>query len=173
MELTRRAFLEQAAAITAARALFSPRRAMAQEQRIPYVDGLSFLPSDPSSFAESGLTAFISDVSAGEVVENDDGSVRFYRSFAASARSITAVRRALRDDIGPAFLATRGRDVETARREGRTAVFLQFQGCEPLEGELARLDTFYELGLRILQITHHHDNPFGGGALEVEARSKP
>jgi membrane dipeptidase len=168
--LTRRTFLEQAAAAAAAPLLFSHRAATVQEAGIPYVDGLSFLPGDPSQISASGLTAFISDVSAGEVIEHDDGTTTFYRSFAASAKSITTVRRALQNDIDQAFLATRGSDVERARREGRAAVFLQFQGCEPLEGDLDRLDMFYELGLRVLQITHHHDNPFGGGALEVEPK---
>jgi membrane dipeptidase len=164
---SRRTFLQQAAAIAAAPHLAS-RASRRSQERIPYVDGLSFLPDDPASFRESGLTAFILDASSGETVENEDGTARYYRSFEACSKSITAVRRSLRDEIDEAFLATRGSDVDDALRRGTTAVFLQFQGCEPLGEDLARLDMFYELGLRVLQITHHHDNPFGGGALEVE-----
>lgn len=165
---TRRTFIKHSAAIAAAPLLFRGGAPVRQSPSIPYVDGLSFLPNDPASLSESGLTAFILDASSGEMVENADGTSRFYRSFEACAKSITSVRRALQDDISQAFLATRGIDVDRARRDGRTAVFLQFQGCEPLGEDLARLDMFYELGLRVLQITHHNNNPFGGGALEVE-----
>lgn len=161
---TRRHFLQSIGAVgTAAFVARQPSRA---QSRIPYVDGLSFLPSDMSAVRESGLTAFILDTSAGEMVAGADGRPRFVRSFNASAKAITATRRRLRENPH-AFLATRGSEIADAQRRGQTAVFLQFQGCEPLEGDLERIDIFYELGLRVLQLTHHHDNPFGGGAMEA------
>ncbi|MDH5590981.1 MAG: dipeptidase [Gemmatimonadota bacterium] len=134
----------------------------------PFVDGLSFLPEDLSDIGRSGLSAFILDVSAVERVETDDGSIRYYRSFDASVQALVATRRALlRDEIPGAFLATRGSDVARAWRDGSTAVFLQFQGAQPLEGELWRVDVFHELGLRVMQLTHHNANPFAGGALDA------
>ncbi len=137
----------------------------------PWVDGLSFMPGDPSKVAESGLSAFICDVSAGENVKGPDGNERYIRSFNACAKSIARMRRALRDGQYPgAGLATRGSEIAEAHQAGRTAVFFQFQGCEPLEEDLGRLDVFHELGLRVLQITHHYDNPSGGGALEGKPR---
>ena len=164
---TRREFLEQAVAIPALAAA-APALVRAQERpKIPYVDGLSFLSPDPADVARSGLTAFICDVSAGEQVKTTDGSVKFYRSFEACARSITAMRRRLlAGGIPNAFLATRGSDVDDAWKSGRTAVFFQFQGCEPIGDQLWRIDLFHELGLRVLQVTHHNDNPWGGGAIE-------
>ena len=137
----------------------------------PWVDGLSFMPADPSKVAESGLSAFICDVSAGENVKGPDGSERYIRSFNACAKSIAVMRRTIASGKYPgAFLATHGSEIPAAHRDGRTAVFFQFQGCEPLEEDLGRLDVFYELGLRVLQITHHYDNPSGGGALEGSPR---
>lgn len=139
--------------------------------RTPWVDGLSFMPGDPSKVAESGLSAFICDVSSGENVKGPDGNDRYIRSFNACAKSITSMRRALAAGRYPgAFLATKGSEIATAHRDGKTAVFFQFQGCEPIEEDLGRLDVFYELGLRVLQITHHYDNPSGGGALERAPR---
>jgi membrane dipeptidase len=77
------------------------------------------------------------------------------------------MRRRLREESSRGlFLATRGSQAAEAFRSRRTAVFFQFQGCEPLGEDLSRLDLFYELGLRIQQITHHNQNPFGGGALD-------
>ena len=138
-----------------------------QRPSMPFVDGLCFLPSDLSDLPRSGLCAFILDVSRAERVASEDGSIRFYRSFEACSRSIVARRRMLRKEEGRGvFLATRGSQIGEAFRSGRTAVFFQFQGCEPVGEDLSRLDLFYELGLRVQQITHHNNNPFGGGALE-------
>lgn len=132
----------------------------------PWVDGLTFL-GPPEEIAASGLSAFLLDVSAVERLPTSDGSIRYFRSFEASARSITATRRRLAaGDVPGVFLATRGRQIAEAHASGRTAAFFQIQGCEPIGEDLTRLDLFYELGLRVLQITHHNDNAWGGGAIE-------
>ena len=132
-----------------------------------YVDGLCFIRDNPEDIRDSGLHAFIHDVSAIEMGQNPDGTPWARRTFEKCLQSIVAMRRRLRGDLAPyAFLATRGSDIERAIRSGKTAIFLQFQGCEPIASDLSRIDLFYELGLRVLQITHHHDNPIGGGALE-------
>jgi membrane dipeptidase len=85
-------------------------------------------------------------------------------------KSMTATRRRLAaGELSGAFLATRGREIAEAHRAGRTAVFFQIQGGGEAVGEdLWRIDTFHELGLRVFQITHHNDNPWGGGAIERE-----
>ena len=77
--------------------------------KTPWVDGLSFMPGDPSKVGESGVSAFICDVSAGENVKGPDGNDRYIRSFTACAKSITSMRRGLAAGRYPgAFLATRG-----------------------------------------------------------------
>ena len=164
---TRRDFLKRVMASAAAAAL-SPAIAWAQDRpKIPYVDGLSFLSPDPADVGRSGLSAFICDVSSAERLNTTDGSLKFYRSFEACAKSMTATRRALESGRIPgAFLATRGSEIREAFKDGRTAIFFQFQGCEPIGDQLWRLELFHELGLRVQQITHHNDNPWGGGAIE-------
>ena len=165
---SRRRFLKETLAASVVAAL--PARlagGVVERPSMPYVDGLSFLSPDPADVGRSGLSAFICDVSSAEQVPTTDGSVKFYRSFEACARSITRTRRQLQGGAFPgAFLATRGSEVADAFKDGRTAVFFQFQGCEPIGEQLWRLDLFHELGLRVQQITHHNDNPWGGGAIE-------
>ncbi len=132
----------------------------------PYVDGLSFI-GNPSDVARSGLSAFINDVSTVERLATSDGSIKYFRSFEACDRSINAARKQLADNAIPgAFLATSGRAIKDAFAAGRTAVFFQFQGCEPIGDDLTRLEHFHALGLRVLQITHHNDNLWGGGAIQ-------
>jgi len=176
MTLSRRALLQAAAAAGMAFPVGRLARAAPPPASLgapipppfPYVDGLTFL-GPPEELAASGLSAFLLDVSAGERVATADGSVKFFRSFEACARSITSHRRRLNSGGMPdAFLATRGSEIPAAHAAGRTAVFFQFQGCEPIGEDLSRLELFHELGLRVLQITHHNDNPWGGGAIERE-----
>ncbi len=141
-------------------------RAAAKERaagEIRYVDGLSFLPADPALIEASQLAACIADVSGGEPVRTASGEVVFRRTFFACDKSLDQAHRHLAADMAGAYLATHGSEV--ARREG-TGVFLQFQSCEPIEGRLERIAHFHGKGLRLLQITHNHDNLFGGGALE-------
>lgn len=162
----RRDFLKRSA--TAAAALPFARLTLGGNEKppFPYVDGLSAM-SPAADIAASGLSAFILDISAGQLLKTDDGSMRFFRSFEASLRSITGMRRELNGGrVTGAFLATRGSEIRRAYNEGQTAIFFQFQSCEPIGEDLSRLDVFYELGLRVLQITHHNNNAWGGGAIE-------
>src|SRR5690349_3867911 len=158
---TRRHFLEQAAAtvaaapwlVNAAQQPAATPQTPREKAPFPYVDGLSFL-GPPADIAASGLSALICDVSAAERLKTDDGSIKYFRSYEACARSLTSMRRQLNaGQIPNVFLATKGSEIGEAYRTGRTAVFFQFQGCEPIGEDLTRLDLFYELGLRVLQIT--------------------
>ena len=148
-------------------ALGRPLRSRQEVKRPPtvFIDGLSFLSSDLEEMRASGLSAFLLDCSKAEQLETRDGSIRFIRTFDTCLRSIVSVRRRLRTHPD-GFLALRGSEIQDAYRTSRTAVFLQMQGCEPFESDLSRIDLFHELGLRVLQLTHHNDNPFAGGALE-------
>ncbi len=162
---SRRDFL--AASMTAALAASISVKAKSKKTSIPYVDGLCLNVLDkPENIRASGLAALIADVSDGLPVKSSDGSVRYRRTFETCLRSIVATRQKLRR-TNEAFLATDGRQIKEAYKSGKTAVFLQIQGGGEAVGEdLTRIDLFHELGLRVLQITHHHNNPLGGGGIE-------
>lgn len=149
--------------------LFAFSAKQARVPRIPYVDGLCLnVPGTKAEdIAASGLTALIADVSAVSPLKTADGSIKYTRSFEACANSIQQATNKLHNHPA-AFLATQGSAIATAHKSQKTAVFLQFQGCEPLGEELSRIEFFYERGLRILQITHHNNNAFGGGCIEKQ-----
>ena len=129
-----------------------------------FFDGLILSPEQEERWADvrpSGLSGFIWDVSA---VEERDG--KFVRPFIPCFKSISAAARLLRENPWGLSLAVKGSEIAGARRAGRTAVFLQFQSCEPFEGDLGLMEAFRDLGLSVCQVTHHATNPFGGGSLE-------
>ena len=57
-------------------------------------------------------------------------------------------------------------DIHRAKREGKVGVILGFQNASPIENDLARLSIFYELGVRIIQLTYHERNLLGNGCYE-------
>jgi membrane dipeptidase len=162
----RRDFLQKAS-LAALYPLVKVQALERNRPRLPYVDGLciSIPDAEDGDFPASGLSALIADISAVSQLKTTDGSIRYTRTYEACLQSIVETRQRLRR-LKNAFLATSGSDIKAAFKSGKTAVFLQFQGCEPIGEELSRIDLFYELGLRILQITHHNNNLFGGGCIE-------
>jgi membrane dipeptidase len=164
---TRREFIGQGLAAAASSILAGHSLQAAPRTAFPYVDGLSFFGPDPNDIGRSGLSGLILDVSSVAQIKTGDGSIRYHRSFEACAQSMTTMRKSLQaGKIPGAFLASRGSEIGDAFRGGRTAIFFQMQGAEPIGDQLWRLDLFHELGLRVQQITHHNDNAWGGGAIE-------
>lgn len=131
---------------------------------VPYIDGLSFLPEDMKDVAQSKLSAIICDVSKVEEVRDADGTPRYQRNFEVNDKAIDDAVAKIEnsDDI---YVATKGSDIGS--RTG-CAAFLQFQSCETIGTDLDRIGHFHTKGLRILQLTHHNNNAFAGGAIEVK-----
>ena len=136
-----------------------------ERRRIRYVDGLlSALPETPQEIAASQLDAFVCDVADVEEVKGADGTIRYERTFEICDKALTAAVTRIEKTLTNAYVASRGSDI--GRRAG-TGIFLQFQSCEPIETDLSRIGYFHGKGLRALQITHHHNNLFGGGSIEL------
>ena len=57
-------------------------------------------------------------------------------------------------------------DILEAKRDGKTAVFLGWQNASPIENDLDRLLLFYELGVRVVQVTYNERNLLGNGCYE-------
>jgi membrane dipeptidase len=74
---------------------------------------------------------------------------------------LAAFRRGLQARSDRCLIASNVADVYEAKRTGRLAV--TFEGTEPLDGELALLGAFYELGVRTVLIAYNRRNRAGGG----------
>lgn len=130
--------------------------------RKPWIDGLSFLPSDLRDVTAAGLNAMICDVSEVDEVKDAQGHPHYIRTFAANDKALKAAKSRIvaSSDL---YIAHKGSDIGT--RPG-CATFLQFQSSEILENQLDRIAYFHGHGLRILQLTHHNNNGLAGGAIE-------
>src|SRR5437773_2876934 len=64
-------------------------------------------------------------------------------------------------------------DVEKSREEGKIALLITMEGAEPLGTDLNLLRIFYELGLRVIGLTHARSNAAGSGGVFAPAGSSP
>lgn len=72
----------------------------------------------------------------------------------------------LRDSIPTEFVIARSsRDLEIDT-DGSLKVLMGFQGAEPLEHSFHAVSIYYELGVRIIQLTYNDQNLLGSGCLE-------
>ena len=63
------------------------------------------------------------------------------------------------------MLATSAEEIRQAKREGKVALILSFEGADPLGGNLKYLRLFYQLGVRMASLTHARRNYFAGGVM--------
>lgn len=62
-------------------------------------------------------------------------------------------------------------EVRTCTNSDSISLILGMEGAEPLKGDIAVLDAFYRLGLRVLGLTHSRRNMAGDGAFFQPTRS--
>jgi membrane dipeptidase len=63
-------------------------------------------------------------------------------------------------------MVRRHADIGRAKKEGTLGLILGFQNTDMIERDLARLDMFHRLGVRIVQLTYNDRNIVGDGCLE-------
>ncbi len=115
-----------------------PRGPLSQKQR--------------DAIANSGITALNVTVSAD--------------SFEATTRNIALWQGEA--DRYPALLSIvrRHADIARAKKDKTLGLILGFQNTEMLERDISRLDVYYRLGVRIIQLTYNDRNLIGDGCLE-------
>ena len=114
-----------------------PRGPLSQKQR--------------DAIASSGITAINVTVSA-----DFEGSVRNIALWQGEA------------DLYPTLLSIvrRHADIERAKRDKTLGLILGFQNTDMIDRDIARVDMFYRLGIRIIQLTYNDRNLVGDGCLE-------
>ena len=118
------------------------------------IDGLNVSDwREPEVFThlhQGGLTAINATIVVWEnFLETLDNIARWYPRFEKYA-----------DIIMPARTVA---DIERAKAEGKCGVIFGFQNSSPIEDDLRRLPIFYELGVRIIQVTYNTSNFVGSG----------
>jgi membrane dipeptidase len=106
-------------------------------------------------FREGGLTALITAVYISDQYLN--------RPVERAMSLISALHREIAASPNALCLATSTTDILQAKREGKTALVLSFEGAEALGHNLELLNAYYALGLRMVGLTHSRRNIWADG----------
>jgi membrane dipeptidase len=109
-------------------------------------------PFQREAIASSGITAINVTVSA-DTFEATTRNIALWQGEADRYPSLLSMVR-------------RHADIARAKKDGTLGLILGFQNTEMIERDLARLDVFYRLGVRIIQLTYNDRNIVGDGCLE-------
>jgi membrane dipeptidase len=102
---------------------------------------------------EGGVTAINASVAVWEGTKQTLQNIgQFQRDFRTFEKFIRPVRQVS--------------DIHAAKREGKTGIVFGFQNSSPIEDELNLVEVFYELGVRVIQITYNDLNFVGAGCYE-------
>lgn len=74
-------------------------------------------------------------------------------------RKALAIRLRADSDGQDFVLATTADDIQAAEESGRTAIIISLLNAYPLQSSFRNLDAFYQLGVRIIGLTHATDLP--------------
>lgn len=119
---------------------------------------------DARTFAEahaSGLTAV--NITLGYVFGPED-------PYEYSIRTIGAWDRLIRGHPHDLVKVDSAADIERARAEGRIGVFYGFQNAVQVGDKPERIDTFADLGVRVIQLTYNPANTLGDGSMAPQNR---
>ncbi|ROQ01806.1 membrane dipeptidase [Stella humosa] len=124
------------------------RSAIVIDATCPLLDRKGFL----DSYRRGGVTALCPTVGA------TGGAAETFRALTGW---LAHVRE--QDDL---LLVRRAADIDEAKRSGRIGIIVHFQGADPVEDDLALLDGYHAMGLRMLQLAYNVKNRVGDGCEE-------
>jgi membrane dipeptidase len=85
--------------------------------------------------------------------------------FEAAVRRIEEYYAVVRGDPKLAIVESAAH-IERLKREGRVGIILAFQNARPIGSSLERVETFWRLGVRTVQLTYNTRNYIGDGIFE-------
>jgi membrane dipeptidase len=85
--------------------------------------------------------------------------------FDIAARRIEEYYALVREDPKIAIVENAAH-IERLKREGRVGIIIAFQNARPIGSHLERVETFWRLGVRTIQLTYNTRNFIGDGVME-------
>jgi len=145
------------AASDGARSLYNRSLILDCNSSPPLPDRLPMSQSDLDLVRGSGIDVI--KLSLGGI--NDD--------FADTVGTIAQVQQLI-ELHGDHFTAVRNAaDMARAQRERKLGIILSFESAEMLSGQLASLELFRNLGVRVMQLSYNRTSPFAAGVMEPTA----
>jgi len=127
-------------------------------------------PGEPGAKPETPLsTKALDDVRASGLTAVNltvSGVGSYARDFDTTIRNIAFWNAQIASHSDVLLLVRKSSDISDAKRSKRLGLIFGFQDATPVGEDLARIDTFAELGVRVFQLTYNRRNLVGDGCLE-------
>ena len=94
-------------------------------------------------------------------------TLAFWEDARAALGNIGRWHRLFEDHGDLVMPARTADDIEEAKRAGKTGIIFGFQNASPIEDDLALVQIFHELGVRIMQLTYNNQSLIGAGCYET------
>lgn len=111
----------------------------------------------PEKLKAGGFDAVVMSLATGPKPRTEDGRALAY---AEASAKLDAMQSRVADDANDLAFATTSEEVEDANSNGDIAIILGLQNVQSLEGDLSRIDAFFDQGVRVFGLTHMGHNDF-------------
>jgi membrane dipeptidase len=93
-------------------------------------------------------------------------TVAVWEDFKSTVNNIASMKALIRDNVESVSLIRSTADIRDAKQAGRTGIILGFQNAHPFEDNLGYVETFADLGVRVVQLCYNTQNLVGTGCYE-------
>jgi membrane dipeptidase len=112
---------------------------------------------------------YLEDMRAGGVTAVN-ATLSIWEGTRETLNHAAAWHRRARENSDIVMLARSTDDILQAKRDDKTAIIMGFQNTSPLEDDLDMVEVFYQLGVRIIQLTYNAQNSVAAGCWEPNDR---
>ena len=124
----------------------------------PVIDGLQYANWSERVFRqmrEGGVSAV-------------HATICYHENFRETVANISAWHRRFERYPDLIFHGKTAEDVLKAQVEGRSAIFLGFQNCSPIEDDIGLVEICHQLGARFMQLSYNNQSLLASGCYEAE-----
>ena len=111
----------------------------------------------PEKLKAGGFDAVVMSLASGPKPRTEAGRALAY---AEASSKLEAMQARVADEANGFAFATTSEEVADANSNGDTAIILGLQNVQSLEGDLSRIDAFFDQGVRVFGLTHMGHNDF-------------
>lgn len=93
-------------------------------------------------------------------------TVSVWEDFQGTVHNIAHMKWLIRQNADLLTLVRTTRDIEQAKRDGKTGIILGFQNAHAFEDHLGHIEAFADMGVRVVQLCYNTQNLIGTGCYE-------
>tara|TARA_Y100000766_G_C18831058_1_gene568067 strand:- start:23 stop:940 length:918 start_codon:yes stop_codon:yes gene_type:complete len=95
-------------------------------------------------------------------------TICYHEGFVETVENIIEWKKQFEANSDLIIQGTSVKDIDNAKKHGKTAIFFGFQNCSPIESNIGLVEIVHELGVRFMQLTYNNQSLLATGCYEKE-----